>query len=337
MRSNTRKLYTALMAGMATAYGVDSMAHQFSVDIPQETTLNDKVQESSAFLDMINMTGVTDTQGQALELGVDGLLAKRTNTDTNDRSPADLGGPSGSKWATAFTEFDVGIKYQTLDTWARYKDFHQRYMKAVYKAIALNRMSIGFNGTSVAAETDPGNNPLGQDVNKGWLQVLKEQNPEHYIDGANIYLHPDMPEGQGYKTLDGLVADVFNAIPIEHRTGQEVAIIGSSLLAYDSNKVYNDHGTTPSEKKDVAQMLNSYGGLRALQIPKFPTMGLMVTDPKNLHLYFQENGTRRSTEEESKRSRIVDYISSNDAYAIGNVKAIAAVDASKVLLQLPVE
>jgi hypothetical protein len=33
---------------------------------------------------------------------------------------------------------------------------------------------------------------------------------------------------------------------------------------------------------------------------------------------------------------VVDYISSNDAYAIGNLKAMAAVDPSKVQLTQPV-
>jgi len=59
-------------------------------------------------------------------------------------------------------------------------------------------------------------------------------------------------------------------------------------------------------------------------------MGVVVTDPKNLHLYNQEGGTRRNTEEESKRNRVVDYISSNDAYAIGDVEAMASCDHTAV-------
>ncbi len=337
MRTNTRKSFNQLMAGLANHYGVDCMSEAFTIAAPLESTLNDMVQESSDFLSMISMAAVTDPKGQALQLGIDGLVGKRTDTTTKDRTPNMLNGPNGTTWETVFTEFDVGMTYAMLDQWARYKDFPQRYMKAVYRAIALTRMSVGFNGTSVVVgDSNPGANTLGEDLNKGWLHLLKEGNANNYMNSQTYYIHESATSAQGYKSLDGLVADLYNSIAIEHRTGNEVAFIGSSLLGADSNKVYNDHGNTPSEKKDVAQMLNSYGGLRALQIPKFPTMGVLVTDPENLHLYFQENGTRRHTEEEPKRSRVVDYISSNDAYAIGNLKAMAAIDPAMVSLAAPV-
>jgi P2 family phage major capsid protein len=336
MKKQTRILYAALQVGMATAYGVSSMASHFVIDEPQQTELTDAVRESSEFLSRITMIGVTDTKGQALEIGVDGMIGRRTDTDLKDREGNELGSPTGSKWETAETDFDVFIKYRTLDVWARFKDFHQRYLAATYKAIALTRMSIGFHGVSVAVgDSDPVLNPLGQDLNKGWFQILKEQNPGNYLDTQDFYLHADATEAQGYKSLDGLVADLFNSIPLEHRTGQEVAIIGSDLLAADSNKVYNDHGNTPSEKKDILTMLNSYGGLKAVQVPKFPTMGVMVTDLENLHLYTQETSAQRSQVDEPKRKRVADYYCANDAYAIGDVKAIAAIDPAKLFLVLP--
>jgi P2 family phage major capsid protein len=336
MRTNTRQAFNKLMTGLANHYGVGSMTEAFTLTEPLETTLNDKVQESSAFLGMINMAPVTDAKGQALQLGVDGMIGKRTDTNSKDRQPKMLSGPNGSAWETAFTEFDVGMTYKMLDQWARYKDFPTRYMTAVYRAIALTRLSVGFNGSSVVVgDSDSGTNTLGQDLNKGWLQLLKEGNAESYLDSQTYHIHESASEDQGYKSLDGLVADLLNSIPEEHRTGNEVAIVGSSLLAADSNKVYNAHGTTPSEKKDIATMLNSYGGLPALKVPKFPAMGALVTDPENLHLYFQEKGTRRHTEEQANRSRIVDFISSNDAYAIGNLKAMAAIDPTKVSLSAP--
>lgn len=344
MKTNTRLSYNLLLAAMATSYGAvaGDTTKNFTVEVPMESKLNDAIQESSAFLQLITMAGVTDGKGQALELGVNGLLAKRTDTSSNDRTPTMFGGPSGSQWETILTEFDVGIPYQVLDQFARYPDFAQRYMQAVYKAIALDRIGIGFHGTSAAAATNPGSNALGQDVNVGWLELLKTGNASNYMTDATaaagdvISIHADNTSAQGYKSLDGLVADLFGAIPVEYRTGNEVAIIGSTLLAADSNKVYNDHGNTPSEKKDISIMLNSYGGLQSMQVPRFPDTGVLVTDPANLHLYFQEGRTRRQTEEESKRNRVVDYISSNDAYAIGNLKAMAAVDPSKVQLTQPV-
>lgn len=339
MRTDTREFYNELLTNLAEAYGVPSMDHRFSVDLPQETDLNNAIQESSDFLQMITMAGVTDSKGQALQLGVDGLLAKRTDVSSKDRQPKVLGSPTGSKWEVAFTEFDVAIPYQLLDQWARYPDFAERYMRAVYRAIALDRITIGWHGVSATAgDTDSATNPLGQDVNRGWLQILAEENPSHYLQDAGggvVRINPGVAAGAGYKSVDAAVADLYSGIAVEHRTGNEVAVVGSDLVAADSNKVYSDHSQTPTEKKEIKTMMDSYGGLPSMGVPRFPTKGIFVGDPSLLHLYFQESGTRRNTEEESKRNRVVDYISSNDAYAIGNTKAVAAVDPTRVTLTLP--
>ena len=339
-----KKLYGAMLVAMAATYSVESVSENFTVSEPMETKLNDAIQASSDFLNQITVMPVTDGEGQALEIGVSGLLAKRTNTDTKDRTPTTLGGPTGSTFKVKLTEYDVALPYSVLDAWARYKDFQDRYRQAVLNAIALNRLMVGFNGKTAAAETDPGANPLGEDVNVGWLQILQDQNPAHYLTNTRsdsgtpgISINPGNAQGNGHKSLDGLVADLYNAIPVQYRTGKEVAIIGSDLMAADSNKVFDDHGGTPSEKEKAKAILKTYGGLQAESVPGFPSMGVLVTDPANLHLYYQEGKTRRQLEDEPKRNRTVDYISTNDAYAIGNLKAIAAVDPTKVTLAVNVE
>jgi hypothetical protein len=55
----------------------------------------------------------------------------------------------------------------------KFADFHQRWTNAVAKAIALDRIMIGFNGTSAAATTDRSTNAKLQDVNIGWLQKIR--------------------------------------------------------------------------------------------------------------------------------------------------------------------
>lgn len=334
MKNKTRVLYSKLVAAMAEAYNVQDATKNFAVDIPQETKLNDAIQASDAFLQMITMTGVEDSTGQALEIGVSGLLAKRTDVSNNDRTPTVMGGPYGTKWTTKLTEFDVAIPYQLLDQWARYPDFYQRYMSAVYRAIALDRITVGWYGEEAAAETVPGTNTLGQDVNIGWLKLLETQNSENFMTAGAVADTISVGAAGDYKNIDALAYDLLSAIPVEHRTGNEVCIVGSALVADDANKGLSKHAQTPSEKTaGVSVLTNTYGGLQSVQVPKFPDMGMVVTDPANLHLYFQEGRTRRNTEEESKRNRVVDYISSNDAYAIGNTKAMAAVKAENVIFK----
>ena len=335
MRNETRILYSRMLSNMARAYGVNTVTQSFAVSIPMETKINDKIRESLAFLQAITMSAVTDSKGQALELGVSGLLAKRTNTANNDRTPTTLGGPDGTAWEVALTEFDVAIGYQLLDQWARYPDFYQRYMNAVFHKIALDRLTIGWYGESVAAETAPATYPLGQDVNIGWLKLLADNNSGNFMtEGATAgSIIIGSAAGADYKNVDALAFDLYAGIPVEHRTGKEVVLVGSSLIADDQNKVATQNAHTPTEKKQgLATLANSYGGLPALTPPKFPDTGMMITDPANLHLYYQEGKTRRNTEEESKRNRVVDYISSNDAYAIGNLKGVVAIEAANVVI-----
>lgn len=332
MKNQTRILFNKLQAAMAATYGVADVTQKFAVEIPLETKLNDAVQASIGFLNQITMAGVEDSKGQALQLGVSGLLAKRTNTATKDRTPSMLGGPDGTTWQTVLTEFDVGIGYSLLDQWARYPDFYQRYMNAVYQKIALDRITVGWYGQSAAAESNPVTNPLGQDINIGWLKLLQTFNEAQYMTQSGATADKITIGAAGdYKNVDALAYDLYSGIPVEHRTGGEVVIVGSALVADDVNKGLTKHAQTPSEKTaGVSVLANTYGGLQAIQVPKFPDMGMVVVDPKNLHLYFQEGKTRRFSTENPKRNRVEDYISSNDAYAIGNVKAMSAVHAANV-------
>jgi len=333
MRNQTRQQYNLLLAAMVASYGEAAAAGQkFEVTIPKETTLNDRVQESDTFLKMITMAAVTDSTGQALDLGVESMLAKRTNTDDKDRSPSILGAPDGSQWTVKLTEFDVGMKYETLDQWARYPNFRERYMQHVYRAIALSRLTVGWHGISAAAETDPATYPNGEDVNIGWLQTLATGNSSNYMtqSGATADVISIGAAGD-YANLDALVYDLYQAIPIHRRTGNEVAIVGAALVADDINKGLNKHAQTPTEKHaGITTLAGSYGGLSAIQVPKFQDMGVVVTDPANLQLIYQESATRRMTKDQAERNRVVDFISSNDAYAIRDMKAMAAVKADNV-------
>jgi P2 family phage major capsid protein len=330
MRNQTKVLYKAMQAEMAESYSVPGgdVTENFEVSIPMETELNDAILESHDFLSKITMLGVTDSTGQALRLAINGILAGRT---TGTRQGKKLGSPNGTKWTTQQTNFDVAIDYATLDSWARLGDLSEKYMPLVYSAIALDRITVGFYGTSAAETTDPVTNPLGQDVNIGWLELLRTGKPENYLTQGATLDQIKIGGTGDYKSVDGLANDLLQSIPVEHRTGKEVVIIGSGLVSYDSNKIYSSHGETPSEKNEIRLLAKSYGGMPAIEVPRFPVNGMVVTDLANLHLYFQEGKTRRSTKEESALSCVVDYMSSNDAYAIGNLKGIKAIHADNVV------
>lgn len=331
MKRETQEKFHQLLTAMAQAYGITDPRQQFAATVPMAQTLNDKIQATSEFLGRISIIPVTDIKGEVVTMTIPGSVAKRTNVSpTNPRQPTMAGTPNGRQYECSPTEFDVGIAYALLDAWARYPDFASRYMNAIYKRIALDRIMIGWRGTSVAAATDREANPQLQDVNKGWIFDLLTNKPANFItQGATADVIKLGANGD-YQNLNQLVYDVGSLIPDENRTGGEVAIIGRGLVSTDMNKILAEHGEKPSEMAHVTILAKSYGGYPSVMVPGFPQNGVMVTDPKNLQIYLQDSSLRRRSADEPQFNRVVDYISQNESYMIGDLDAVAAIKAENV-------
>ena len=332
MKELTRAKFSALQDAMRQSYGIADNAgtnEAFAVSEPMEIRLNEEVQASSEFLSRINLLPVTDKSGYALELFVASTLAKRTDTSSKDRVPTASDAPSDIEYTCMLTEFDVSFKYDLLDAWARYGDFMERFMKKVYRRIALDRILIGWHGTSAAADTDRSANTALEDVNVGWIKLLELHNPAQYLlESTQGSGKITLGTSGDYKNLDALVYDIYSMINVASRSGYEVAIVGQNLVAHDMGKALSAYAQQPSEKSHVLVLEKSYGGLPALMVPGFPDTGVIVTDPENLSIYFQEGKTRRQLIDNPKRSRVEDFISSNDAYMIEDPKAIAGLNAN---------
>jgi P2 family phage major capsid protein len=154
----------------------------------------------------INVIGVDELEGEKIGLGVLGPIASRTDTRGDSRSTRDASAMTNTRYRCEKTNFDTHINYAKLDAWAKFPDFQTRVATAILKRQALDRIRIGFNGVKVAADT----NPLLQDVNKGWLQQIRENSPQRVMAGR-----PDLPgkviigraPGADYANLDAAVYD----------------------------------------------------------------------------------------------------------------------------------
>ena len=339
MRDSTRKKFNQLQQLMCKSYGVQSTKSAFAVQEPLETMLNSAIQDSSDFLQRINMLPVTDRKGQSLKIGIYSPLAKRTDVDDKDRETTSMQPPDGIEYECKLTEFDISFSYDLLDAWARYDNFMDMYMQQVYRRIALDRILVGWHGTSAATETNPVSNPNLEDVNIGWIKLLSDHKPEHYLtesaDGTGeITIGPF----GDYKNLDQITYDIYTMIDDAQRSGSEVAIIGRHLVANDMGKSLSSFAQQPTEKSQVMILEKTYGGLPSISVPGFPDKGIMVTDTENLSLYYQSGRTRRQMADYPKRNRVEDFISSNDSYMIENLEGIAAIAADNVVLDpAPVE
>ena len=328
------KMYAAMQLAIAETYGVALATKMFSVDPTVAQELNDAITAKSDFLSRINVIGVTEIKGQKVFIGVSGPVTGRTNTKTTDREAKDASALDDSTYELHSTESDVGLPYAKIDAWAKFPDFHQRYSAAVQKQIALDRIMVGFHGTSAAAQTDITANPMLQDVNKGWLQQAREQIPAQVLKEGKVAGKVTLGEGGDYANLDSLVHDTKQMVDERLRDGGDlVAIIGTDLLAADKAKLYAKQGDTPTEKERIedAQVIATYGGLPSFSVPFFPVNAVLVTSFDNLSIYFQDSSWRKQTVDNAKRSRVEDYNSRNEGYVIEQLEKFALTENVELL------
>ncbi|MGO4366656.1 phage major capsid protein, P2 family [Pseudomonas sp. PAB10] len=335
LSSHAQEQFALLQDDLAETYNIQDASRQFAVEPSIAQELNDKITEKSDFLSRINVVPVSEIKGQKVMIGVTGPVSSRTNTKTTDREAKDFSDLSGLDYELFHTESDVGLSFAKIDSWAKFPDFADRYSAAVQRQIALDRIMIGWHGTHAAPQTDIIAHPMLQDVNKGWLQLAREQIPAQVLKEGKTAGKITLGAGGDYANLDALVHDVKQMIdPVFRDAGDLIAIIGSDLLASEKGKLYAKQGDTPTEKERIesAQVIATYGGLPSFVIPHFPATGVVVTSWDNLSLYFQDSSWRRHLIENPKRSRVEDYNGRNEGYVIEQLEKFAAIEAGNLEL-----
>ena len=273
--------------------------------------------------------GVADLVGQKIFMSIDRLTSSRTNTDTpgQERTPRAMHGLDDSEYRLHQTNSDIAIKYAILDAWKFFPDFFQRYQRLFRAAIANDRLRVGWNGISVAQNTDPVANPNGEDVNIGWLELVRLHDNgtgNNYQSGVTI------GEGGDVANLDSLASLAKNElVDEEFRDHPDLRVLVSrDLLGMSEGKYYESSGGKPSEKvhMDNGRILQTYGGMQALSPPFFPDGTLSVTWPKNLSIYHQEGSWRRTVKEKPEKNQVEDFNSRNEGYVIENIGGMALVE-----------
>lgn len=322
MRNDTRKLYSAMLGQIAQLNGVEDATQKFTVDPSVQQTLENHIQESSDFLQRVNITTVREQSGSKLGLGVGAPIASTTDTTLADRATKDPSTLDEQGYLCTQTNFDTHLTYAKLDAWAKFPDFQIRVRNAIVKRQALDRILIGFNGTSRAATSNATTNPLLQDVNIGWLQKYRSFAAPRVMDeGATAGggVRVGAAAGRDYFNLDALVMDaVASLIEPWYRDDTElVAIMGRDLL-HDKYFPLVNVANAPTEQLALDTIVSQkrVGGLQAARVPFIPANAIFITRFDNLSIYVQEGARRRAVVDNAKRDRIENYESSNDAYVI---------------------
>ncbi|WP_026471154.1 phage major capsid protein, P2 family [Alkanindiges illinoisensis] len=326
MRTETRLKYTAAMVKLANINSVANVGEKFTVAPSVQQKLEEKIQQSSEFLKKINFFLVPDQSGSRVGLGISRPIASRTNTDTTDRQATDPTGLDERVYFCRKTDFDTAIKYQKLDQWAKFPDFYTRFRSVIIKRQALDRIMIGFNGTSIASTTNIVANPKLQDVNKGWLQKQREENPSRVLDEGATAGKLKIGATGDYKNLDALVMNLVDEMIDEvHQENPDLVVICNRKLAADKYFPIVNKDQDNSEKlaADLIISQKRMGNLPLYAAPFFPEGALIVTTFDNLSIYAQEGARRRTVIDNPKRDQIENYESSNEDYVIEDLGLMA--------------
>lgn len=318
MRNETRLVFNGLLKQVALVNAVSSASESFTVTPSVQQKMEIAIQESIAFLKKINIIGVDEKEGEAIALGVGSSIAGRTDTSANARIPRDVHALNKDTYNCKKTDFDTAIPYALLDAWAKFPEFQAMLSSAIVERQALDRLMIGFNGTSAAASTNRVTNPLLQDVNIGWLQKYRTSAPERVMSTGAVAGKVTIGAGGDYKTLDGLVYDAIQLLDPWHRKRPDLVVLVDRDLLH-AKFLANIEGASDNENELAAAQIIAkarLGGLPIEDAPFFLDKAIMVTTLKNLSIYWQISARRRHIKDEPERDRIADYQSSNDAYVI---------------------
>jgi P2 family phage major capsid protein len=334
MKNPSKLKFSALCVLLASTYAVDGVSEQFNVTPSIAQELNDAIAEQSGFLSQINIMPVDDIQGEKVSLGANVVAGKRTNTDSGERETSDLLSLGSKTYQLIKTEYDVHIKFSSIDSWAKFPNFNTKYSEAVRKAMAVSRLKTGWIGTSAPAFTSAND---FTDTNIGWLQHLRnfDSGSQVLVDGAASGVIK-IGAGGDYLNLDSAVHDARQLVHKNFRNGTDlVVLVGSDLVAEEKARLYALQSSTPTEKTQIESIAvnMTYGGLKAITPDQFPERGLLITSLDNLSIYYQDTSQRRSIISKDSKDRVEDFNSVNEGYVVENELKAAMIDFTSI--QLP--
>lgn len=311
-------------AATVTAAGAQSGARMFNITPPMETKLRQAIMQSHAFLGMISLLPVQQIKGQVVDVGNDGLSTGRS---ADGRFSVEVG-QDGNTYELTKTDSGAHIDWETMTQWAnsgQKGEWLKMMQNAIARRFALDMIRVGFNGTSAAPATDPVTNKLGQDVNKGWLTIVKEKKPAQVLPSAT--LDPTGATADSFKNLDSLVQDLINTtIAPEHQEDPDlVVVVGSDLVAAEQHRLL-EAAQTPTEHKAAQALAKTIAGKQAYKPPFFPKKSIWVTNLKNLQILTQTGTQWRNQKNNEDKLRFESNHIRMEGYAVGNMSKFAAIE-----------
>lgn len=313
----------AMISEVAAAQGIskEQVSNGYTISPASVQTMYDEIAQNTELLQKINLRPKTEKVGEVIGLS-SGLIG--SNTDTTgagkERKPKPIHNLSGRKYSLEKTNFDAALRYDEIDQWAHLTDFPKHVNKKIAESIALSLVTIGMNGTSRADDSDASANTMLQDVAKGWLQKMREENKARCIGtaGTSVTSVPYGPGATNYKNLDAVVTDALNIMDERFADRSDFVVLASRRTVGDKYlRIVNKSGETATEIEAGGRLNKerTLGGLPVMYVPNMPQNTLLITPVSNLSIYYQISGERRlivdnprKDQLESLQSKNIDFI-----------------------------
>lgn len=313
----------AMISEVAAAQGIskEQVSNGYTISPTAVQTMYDEIAQNTELLQKINLRPKTEKVGEVIGLS-SGLIG--SNTDTTgagkERKPKPIHNLSGRKYSLEKTNFDAALRYDEIDQWAHLTDFPKHVNKKIAESIALSLVTIGMNGTSRADDSDASANTMLQDVAKGWLQKMREENKARCIGtaGTSVTSVPHGPGATNYKNLDAVVTDALNIMDERFADRSDFVVLTSRRTVGDKYlRIVNKSGNTATEIEAGGRLNKerTLGGLPVMYVPNMPQNTLLITPLSNLSIYYQISGERRlivdnprKDQLESLQSKNIDFI-----------------------------
>ena len=302
---------------------VEMLTSGITVTPSVQQAFQEAVANEHPFLKKVAFQSVVAMTGQKIQIGV-GSIAGRTPAGTT-RTPNENINTTDKDYLLHPVQYDSFFPWSTLDNWAQSPKFAEHWRSQITKQISNDIVTVGFNGLKAEAKTDLSKNPLLQDVDRGWLQAIREEESSQALgtEAAKIKVGK---EGT-YKNLDAVVKDaVSTLIKPQHRAGL-VVICHPSMLDGDNLKIINQD--LNPEQRAIARVVMSQeklGGLDVETVDMCPPNTILITALKNLSIYDQIGSARRTIYENPHRQGLEDLSSLNRGYVVEDYRAVALIE-----------
>lgn len=320
----SRQIFNQYLSDIARMNNVSDARHAFAVVPAVEQKIIAAYQESDDFLKQINIYPVDAQSGAKIGMSVGTTVASTTDTRHQKRRPTSVGSLNHlDEYFCSQTNYDVAYMWAFINAWRHHPQFKSKLATMVTRAIALDKITIGFNGLYRSPTSDRDQFPLLQDVKRGWLQRIREVAAEQAYSGATDDgaggFKITVGAGGEFETLDGMIESAIETfIAPQYRNGKDLVAITGRGVVSDKYLPLLNKIQDPTEQIAARTLYANkiLGTLPTVLPPQFPENTVLITSLDNLSIYLQSGTLVRHIATQPEWNRDVDFQSINEDYVV---------------------